>query len=442
MRAVDVIVNKRDGKELSREEIDFFISGFTRGEISDYQASAWAMAVLFQGMTPRETADLTTVMVDSGNKLDLTGVVPIAVDKHSTGGVGDKTTLVVQPIVAACGVPMGKMSGKGLAFTGGTLDKLQSIAGCRIDLSTKEFIDQLKKVGLVLTGQTLDLAPADGKLYALRDVTGTVKAVPLIASSIMSKKLAAGAQAMVLDVKVGLGAFMEEVSEAVELAKLMVEIGRISDKEVVALISDMNQPLGYAVGNALEVCEALNTLKGAGPEDFKIHCLEVAGHILVLAGRAKGLDEGKRLALGVLEDGSAFEKFSQLVEAQGGDVSMVDDPSRLPQSSIIKTIPSPETGYLDQIHAREIGFSAMALGAGRENKEDSIDYAVGIVLKHKVGDWVERGEPLFDIHANDKDGCDSAVKRVEAAHSFSKSIVSPLPNFYQTVMHGEEEKNQ
>jgi pyrimidine-nucleoside phosphorylase len=442
MRAVDVIVNKRDGKELSRDEIEFFIGGFARGEISDYQASAWAMAVLFQGMTPRETADLTAVMVESGDKLDLTDVVPHAVDKHSTGGVGDKTTLVVQPIVAACSVPMGKMSGKGLAFTGGTLDKLQSIAGYRIDLSKNEFIDQLKKIGLVLTGQTLDLAPADGKLYALRDVTGTVKAVPLIASSIMSKKLAAGAQAMVLDVKVGFGAFMEEVSEAVELAKLMVEIGRISGKEVIALISDMNQPLGFAVGNALEVREALDTLKGAGPIDFKKHCLEVAGHLLVLAGRAEELEEGKRIGQRVLEDGSAFRKFSQLVEAQGGDVGMVHDPSRLPKSSIIRTIPSPESGYLEQIHAREIGFSAMELGAGREKKGDPIDYAVGIILKYKVGDWVEKGEPLFDIHANDQARFDSAAKRVVAAHSFSKSKISPLPNFYQTVMLGEEEKNQ
>ncbi len=442
MRAVDVIVKKRDGCELSKEEIDFFVGGFARGEIPDYQASAWAMAVLFQGMTPRETADLTYALIESGERLDLSDVVPIAVDKHSTGGVGDKTTLVVQPIVAACGVPMGKMSGKGLAFTGGTLDKMQSITGYRIDLSTNEFIDQLKEIGLVLTGQTLNLAPADGALYALRDVTGTVKAVPLIASSIMSKKLAAGAQAIVLDVKVGLGAFMQKVDEGVALAKLMVEIGHISGKKVVALISDMNQPLGLAVGNALEVEEAIDTLKGEGPADFKEHCLEVARHLLVLAGRVEDLEEGKERSLEVLEAGSAYEKFRQLVQAQEGDVDMVDEPSRLPKASIIETISSPQTGFLKEIHAREIGISAMELGGGREKKGDPIDYAVGIVLKHKVGDWVDEGEPLFEVHANSRDRCLKATKRVLDAHSFSQSKVSALPHFYQTVVHGYEEKMQ
>jgi pyrimidine-nucleoside phosphorylase len=439
MRAADVIIKKRDGEELSKEEIDFFIGGFTRGEIPDYQVSAWAMAVLFQGMTVRETADLTNAVIDTGERLDLSGVVPVAVDKHSTGGVGDKTTLVVQPIVAACDIPMGKMSGKGLAFTGGTLDKMESISGYRTDLSTEEFIGQLKKIGIVLTGQTLELAPADGKLYALRDVTGTVKAVPLIASSIMSKKIAAGAQSIVLDIKVGLGAFMQEVSDGVALAKLMLEIGRIAGREVVALISDMNQPLGFAVGNALEVQEALETLKGVGPEDFKEHCIEVAGHLLLLAGRVGELKEGKALAQEVLEDGSGVHKFRELVDAQGGDVAMIDDPSELPKASIVKTVAAPETGYLKQIHAREIGLSAMELGAGREKKGEAIDHAVGIVLKHKVGDWVETGEPLFVVHANHQDRCDTAVKRVLTAHNFSKSKVPPLPLFYQTVMHDQEE---
>jgi pyrimidine-nucleoside phosphorylase len=439
MRTADVIIKKRDGEELSKEEIKFIIDGFTRGEIPDYQVSAWAMAVLFQGMTARETADLTDALIETGERLDLTGVVPVAVDKHSTGGVGDKTTLVVQPVVAACGVPMGKTSGKGLAFTGGTLDKMESISGYKIDLTTEEFIEQLKKIGIVLIGQTMELAPADGKLYALRDVTGTVKAVPLIASSVMSKKIAAGAQGIVLDVKVGLGAFMQEISEGVELAKLMVEIGRIAGRKVVALISDMNQPLGFAVGNALEVQEAIETLKGAGPEDFMQHCLEVAGYLLLLAGKAEKLEEGKQLAQQALVDGSGLSKFRQLVEAQGGNVSMVDDPSRLPQASIIKTITAPETGFLEQIHAYEIGFAAMELGAGREKKGEAIDHAVGIVLKHKVGDWVETGEPLFVIHANHQDRCDTAVKRVLDAHSFSESEVPPLPNFYQTVMHDQEE---
>lgn len=436
MRAVDVIVKKRDGQELSKEEIDFFIGGFTRGEISDYQASAWAMAILFQGMSTRETADLTNALIESGERLDLTGIVPVAVDKHSTGGVGDKTTLVVQPIVTACGVPMGKMSGKGLAFTGGTLDKMQSISGYRIDLSTDEFINQLKEIGIVLTGQTLNLAPADGALYALRDVTGTVKAVPLIASSIMSKKLAAGAEAIVLDVKVGLGAFMQDVDEAVALAKLMVEIGHINGKRVVALISDMNQPLGFAVGNALEVQEAIQTLNAAGPSDFTEHCREVAGHLLILAGRAQDLADAKQIAGEALENGSAFGKFKQLVQAQGGDIHVVEEPSRLPKASIIENIPSPIEGYLQVIHAREIGLSAMELGAGREKKGDPIDYAVGIVLKHKVGNWVDQGETLFEIHANDPDRYLKAKERVLAAHRFAESKVSPLPQFYQTVVEG------
>jgi len=442
MRAVDIIVKKRDGQVLSREEIEFFINGFVHGEIPDYQVSAWAMAVFFQGMTFRETAYLTDALMDSGERLDLAGMILNTVDKHSTGGVGDKTTLVIQPIVAACDVPMGKMSGKGLSYTGGTLDKMQSISGYRIDLSIQEFVDQLKRIGLVLTGQSLDLAPADGTLYSLRDVTGTVGVVPLIASSVMSKKLAIGAEFIVLDVKVGLGAFMREVSEAVELARLMVELGHRAGKKVVALISDMNQPLGYAVGNALELKEALDTLKGDGPADFKEHCLEIAGHLLILAGQAKDLDEGKVLALDVLINGAALEKFRQMVLAQGGDINQVDDPSRLPKASMIETITSPQKGYLKEIHAREIGIAAMELGAGREKKGDEIDYAVGIVLKCKVGDWVKEGEALFEVHANQQDQCNRAVERILAAHRFSKTKVSPLPRFYQTVTHDQGEKEK
>jgi pyrimidine-nucleoside phosphorylase len=389
MRVVDLIVKKRDGKELNRDEIDYLIGGFTSGEVPDYQVSAWAMAVHFQGMTPRETSDLTNAIIETGDRLDLSSVVSVAVDKHSTGGVGDKTTLAVQPMVAACGVPIGKMSGKGLAFTGGTLDKMESIQGYRIDLSTEEFLNQLETIGLVLTGQTLDLAPADGKLYALRDVTGTVAPIPLIAASVMSKKIAAGADATVLDVKVGLGAFMQEEAKAVELAQMMVRIGVIAGQEVVALISDMNQPLGYAVGNSLEVKEALDTLKGAGPQDFREHCLEVAGHLLVLAGHASDLDEARSYSIKALEDGSAFEKFKLLVETQGGDVKMLEDPNLFPKASVIKEVLSPISGYVGQVHAREIGFAAMALGAGRERKRDKIDHTVGIVLNHKVGDRVE-----------------------------------------------------
>jgi pyrimidine-nucleoside phosphorylase len=338
MRAVDVISKKRDGGELTTEEIEFFISGFTRNEIPDYQAAAWAMAVLIKGMTPRESTDLTMAMVASGEQLDLTGVVPFAVDKHSTGGVGDKTTLVVEPIVAASGVPVGKMSGHGLGFSGGTLDKMESFPDFRTDLTIEEFKRQLTEVGLVLTGQTADLAPADGKLYALRDVTGTTPSVPLIASSVMSKKIAAGAQAMVLDVKAGVGAFMKTLEQAEELAELMVDIGDRANRRVVALIADMNQPLGNAVGNALEVREAIDTLGGKGPPDFVEHCLEVAGHMLRLAGKSEDLDAAKEVASATISDGSALLKFRELVEAQGGDGKFVDEPERLPVAKHSKTV--------------------------------------------------------------------------------------------------------
>jgi pyrimidine-nucleoside phosphorylase len=436
MRAVDLIVKKRDGGELTRDEIRFFIRGFTNGEIPDYQASAWAMAVIWRGMSPRETADLTEAMVDSGERLDLSDVVSIAVDKHSTGGVGDKTTLAVQPVVAACGVPVGKMSGKALSFTGGTLDKMESFAGFRIDLSTEEFKAQLARIGLVLCSATIDIAPADRKLYALRDVTGTVPSIPLIASSVMSKKIAAGAQAIVLDVKVGLGAFMQDVSEGIALAHALVDIGRIAHRKVVALISDMNQPLGNAVGNALEVKEALDTLRGYGPTDFRLHCLEVAGHMLVLAGKAAQLEAGKGMASEALENGSGLSTFRQLVQAQGGDVGMVDDPARLPEAPVIEAVPSPQSGYIRLIDAKEIGLTAMELGAGRKKKEDKIDHSVGIVLHRKVGDQVRRGDPLLTVHAQDHVACEAAIRRTLAAYRFSDLKVDPYPLFYETITSG------
>src|SRR5512136_2771726 len=313
MRAVDLIIKKRDGGVLTWDEIDFLVQGITRGEIPDYQAAAWAMAVYFRGMTPAETADLTLAMALSGEIVDLTDTVPFAVDKHSTGGVGDKVTLVVEPLVAACGVPMGKMSGRGLGYSGGTIDKLESIPGFRSALTTAEFKRQLKEIGVVITGQSADLAPADGKLYALRDVTGTVDSIPLIASSVMSKKIAAGAQAIVLDVKVGVGAFMPTVTEASRLARTMVDIGRRSGRRVVALISDMNQPLGCAVGNALEVREALDTLRGGGPADFREHCLHFAAHMLLICGRAATLRAARGLAIDALDGGAALVKFRALV---------------------------------------------------------------------------------------------------------------------------------
>lgn len=431
MRAVDIIVKKRDKKELTREEISFFIDGISTGNIPDYQVAAWAMAVLLNGMTPRETTDLTLAMAQSGETLDLHDVVDIAVDKHSTGGVGDKTSLSVLPIVAACGLPVGKMSGRGLGFSGGTLDKLESIPGYRCDLTTEEFLEQLKSIGIVLSGQSKDLAPADGKLYALRDVTGTVQSIPLIASSVMSKKIAAGSHAIVLDVKVGQGAFMETLSEARELADLMVQIGQLAGRKVVALLSDMNQPLGNAVGNALEVVEAIDTLRGGGPEDFREHCLHVAAHMLVLGKRASDLNEGRQLAEWAIIEDRAIEKFRTLVAAQGGNVAYVDNPDKLPRAKFIEVVESPESGYLRQVRARIVGEAAVALGAGRARKGDPVDHAVGFVIHHKVGDKIEKGQALFTVHANDEKLLIEARDAVLAAHNWTDAPVPALPLFYE-----------
>ena len=431
MRAVDIIIKKRDKGELTLAEIEFFIKSFISGEVADYQASALLMAIVLNGMTPRETTDLTLAMANSGHMLDLSDVVDLAVDKHSSGGVGDKTSIAVLPIVAACGLPVGKMSGRGLGFSGGTLDKLESIPGYRVDLTTEEFKHQLKEKGIVLTGQSLDLAPADGKLYALRDVTGTVQSIPLIASSIMCKKLAAGAQAILLDVKTGLGAFMETLEEARQLASMMVDIGQLAGRDVVALLSDMNQPLGNAVGNALEVIEAVETLKDSGPQDFLEHCLHVSEHLLVLGKRAKNLEDGRAMAEKSIADGSAFEKLRVLVQAQGGDVSYVDDTSKFPRAEYIEVVESLQNGYLSQIHARIVGEAAVALGAGRARKSDPIDHAVGFVIQHKVGDQVEKGEPLFTIHANAREKLAEARKAILSAHRFSEEPVEHLPLFYK-----------
>ena len=431
MRAVDIIIKKRDKGELSREEIEFFIKGFVLGDVPDYQASAFAMAVLLNGMTARETTDLTLSMAHSGQMLDLSDVVDLAVDKHSSGGVGDKTSIAVLPIVAACGLPVGKMSGRGLGFSGGTLDKLESIPGYRVDLTTEEFKQQLKEKGIVLTGQSLDLAPADGKLYALRDVTGTVQSIPLIASSIMCKKLAAGAQAILLDVKTGNGAFMETLDEARVLANLMVDIGKLAGREVIALLSDMNQPLGNAVGNSLEVIEAIDTLKGEGPGDFREHCLHVCENLLVLGKRVQDLSEGRKLAEKSIADGSAFEKLRVLVQAQGGDVSFVEDTSKFRRAEFVEVVESPRDGYLAQILARTVGEASVTLGAGRAKKSDPVDHAVGFIIHHKVGDQVQKREPLFTIHANDEAKLVEARNAVLAAHGLSDSPVEPLPLFYK-----------
>lgn len=433
MRAVDIIIKKRNLQELSRDEIRFFIEGFTSGTVTDYQASAWAMAVLLNGMSDRETTDLTLAMAESGEIQDLSDTVDIALDKHSTGGVGDKTTLVVEPVVSACGFKVGKMSGRGLGFSGGTLDKMESIPGYRTNLSTDEFKRQLKEVGLVLTGQTGDLAPADGKLYALRDVTGTVDSLPLIASSIMSKKIAGGAQRMVLDVKVGVGAFMKTLKDARALATIMVKIAKLAERKAVALLSDMNQPLGFAVGNMLEVKEAIETLKEGGPADFRAHCLEVASHLIMLGEGATTLTKARQKAEATLKDGSALERFRRLVTAQGGDVSYVDDPNKFSKAEHIEEVTSPRSGYLKAINAQIVGEASVDLGGGRAKKGDPIDHAVGIVIYHKVGDRVAKGEPLFTLHANDKAKLETARERILKAHGWSSKKVKPLPHFYGIV---------
>lgn len=433
MRAVDIITKKRDKNELSKEEIDFFITGFTAGEIPDYQAAAWAMAVLLNGMTARETTDLTLAMAYSGEVLDLSGVVPIAVDKHSTGGVGDKTTLVVEPVVASCGLAVGKMSGRGLGFSGGTLDKLESIPGYRTNLTKDEFLRQLGSLKLVLTGQSGDLAPADGKMYALRDVTGTVQSIPLIASSVMSKKIAAGAQAIVLDVKTGKGAFMQTLEEARELAEVMVSIGQLSGRQVVALLSDMNQPLGRAVGNAIELREAIDTLHGGGPEDFREHCLVVASHMLVLGRQARSLDAARQMAENAIASGQGWEAFRKLVLAQGGDVNAIDHPELLPKTDIIRVVQAADSGWVSDVNARIVGETAVVLGAGRAKKGDAIDLGVGIEVLVKVGDRVEKGQPIFNLHIRHEDQFALAEEALLQAVGISAQPTQPLPLFYGVI---------
>ncbi|PWH16183.1 MAG: pyrimidine-nucleoside phosphorylase [Anaerolineae bacterium] len=433
MRAVDIIIKKRDRQELTAQEIEWFIRGFTQGDIPDYQVAAWAMAVLLNGMTDEETTALTLAMARSGEMLDLRSVVPIAVDKHSTGGVGDKTTLVVAPLVAACGLPVGKMSGRGLGFSGGTLDKLESIRGFQANLTTEQFLAQLANVGVVVCGQTADLAPADGKLYALRDVTGTVQSIPLIASSIMSKKIAAGAQAIVLDVKVGLGAFMKTLAEAEQLAHLMVAIARKTGRRAVAYLSDMNQPLGVAVGNALELREAIETLQNRGPQDFEAHCLEIASRMLVIGEQSPSMETAYQTVAQVLKSGKAWQKFLDWIEAQGGDLGVVLEPHRLPSSKLRQEILAPESGVIHQVHAEKVGLAAVYLGAGRAKKGDSIDYGVGIEVHRKVGELIQKNEPLFTVHANGEEQLSLARQMLSEAVIIKEEPIDPLPHFYGVV---------
>lgn len=429
MRAVDIIIKKRDHQELIKKEIDFFINGYTKEEIPDYQAAALCMAILLNGMTDRETTDLTLAMANSGEILDLRSVVPFAVDKHSTGGVGDKTTLVVEPIVAACGLPVGKMSGRGLGFSGGTLDKLESIPGYRTDLTVTEFILQLRQIGMVLTGQSANLAPADGKLYALRDVTGTVQSLPLIAASVMSKKIASGAQGIVLDVKWGNGAFMPTLKEAEKLAKLMVSIATLAGRKSIALLAGMNQPLGNSVGNALELVEALETLQGHGPADFREHCLVIASQMLAIGGITQDSVTGKELAENALISGKAWECFRLLVRTQGGDISFIDHPEKLPQAKITNTIFSKKTGYIKKISARTIGEVVVLLGGGRTKKGDAIDHEVGIKVLKKVGNYIDRNEPLFVVFAKKEIDFESAKTLLDRSYDVSEEPVDSEPLF-------------
>ncbi|MEH7651492.1 pyrimidine-nucleoside phosphorylase [Bacillus safensis] len=403
MRMVDIIAKKRDGKELSSEEISFFVKGYTDGTIPDYQASALAMAIFFQDMTDQERADLTLAMANSGDTIDLSAIDGIKVDKHSTGGVGDTTTLVLAPLVAALDVPVAKMSGRGLGHTGGTVDKLEAVKGFHVEITKDEFIELVNRHKVAVIGQSGNLTPADKKLYALRDVTGTVNSIPLIASSIMSKKIAAGADAIVLDVKTGAGAFMKTPEDSEKLAKAMVRIGNNVGRQTMAVISDMSQPLGLAIGNSLEVKEAIDTLRGEGPEDLNELVLTLGSQMVVLAKKADTLDEARGKLIEVMKNGKALEKFKEFLENQGGDSSIVDQPEKLPQAPYKIEVPAKESGVVAEIVADEIGVAAMILGAGRATKEDDIDLSVGIMLNKKVGDRVEKGDSLVTLHANRED---------------------------------------
>lgn len=424
MRMVDVIEKKRDGKVLTTKEIQFFIDGYTKGDIPDYQASSLAMAVYFQDMNDDERAALTMAMVNSGDVIDLSNIEGIKVDKHSTGGVGDTTTLVLAPLVASVGVPVAKMSGRGLGHTGGTIDKLESVEGFHVEITEDKFTKLVNESKVAVIGQSGNLTPADKKLYGLRDVTGTVNSIPLIASSIMSKKIAAGADAIVLDVKTGNGAFMKTIEEAEALAHAMVRIGNNVGRKTMAIISDMGQPLGNAIGNALEVKEAIETLQGKGPKDLTKLVLTLGSQMVVLGGKAKDLEEARALLKEAINNGSALERFKQFLENQDGDSSVVDDVNRLPQATYQIELPAETDGVVTEIIANEIGVASMLLGAGRQTKEDSIDLSVGIVLNKKVGDRVAQGESLLTIHAN-REQVDDVIEKLRASISISDNGSAP-----------------
>lgn len=424
MRMVDIIEKKRDGQVLTKEEIEFFITGYTNGDIPDYQASSLAMAVFFQDMNDEERAALTMAMVNSGDVIDLSDIHGTKVDKHSTGGVGDTTTLVLAPLVAAVGVPVAKMSGRGLGHTGGTIDKLESVEGFHVEISEEKFVKLVNEAKVAVIGQTGNLTPADKKLYGLRDVTGTVNSIPLIASSIMSKKIAAGADAIVLDVKTGNGAFMKTLEDAEALAHAMVSIGNNVGRNTMAIISDMGQPLGHAIGNALEVKEAIETLQGKGPEDLTELVMTLGSQMVVVGGKAKDLEEARALLEKAIQDGSALESFSTFLENQDGDGSVVDDVSKLPQAKYQVALPAESSGFVTEIVANEMGVASMMLGAGRQTKDDDIDLSVGLVLHKKVGDRVDEGEPLLTIHSN-RENVDDVIEKLNQSITVSEQGAEP-----------------
>ncbi|MDE5598844.1 MAG: pyrimidine-nucleoside phosphorylase, partial [Lachnospiraceae bacterium] len=417
MRMYDLIIKKRNGGTLDKAEIEFMIAEYTAGNIPDYQMSAMMMAIYFQKMTPEETADLTMAMAKSGDMLNLSDIEGVKVDKHSTGGVGDKTSIALTPMVAACGVKIAKMSGRGLGHTGGTIDKLESFPGFSTSITSEHFREQVNRIGISIMGQTLDIAPADKKLYALRDVTATVDNMSLIASSIMSKKLASGADAIVLDVKTGSGAFMKNEEDAKALAKEMVSLGKHAGKKTIAVVSDMDQPLGKAIGNALEVKEAIETLQGKGPEDFVELCMTLGAQMLIAGGCAENTEQAEAMLKSVIADKSALNKLAEFVKAQGGDAAAVYDTSLLPQASIVEEILSEKEGYIERIICDEIGICSLILGGGRETKISEIDLSVGLILHKKVGDYVKKGESLATIHANDVEKLEPAKKRFLKAYS-------------------------
>lgn len=437
MRMYDIISKKRDGQALTKEEIDFFITGYTGGEIPDYQASALAMAIFLRGMTDVETANLTLAMANSGDVLDLSPIEGVKVDKHSTGGVGDKTSLVLGPMVAALGVPVAKMSGRGLGHTGGTIDKLESFPGFVTGLEEEVFFENVNEIKIAIAGQTGNLAPADKKLYALRDVTATVESIPLIAASIMSKKIAAGADVIVLDVKTGSGAFMKTEEDSLALAKAMVDIGTNVGRRTMAVVSSMEEPLGYAVGNSLEVIEAIDTLKGDGPDDLLELCLVLGSYMVTGAGITENVSEAKEMLRTTITEKTAFDKIAQWVERQNGNPDAVKDYSLLPQASIVYEYRSRESGYVSEIQCEQIGVSAMVLGGGRITKESQIDLSVGIVLKKKIGDYVEKGDVLAVFYANDEAKLQDSIHKFEKAYNFTDNEVEK-PKLIRYIVTSDE----